>query len=720
MYHLSIKSISRSDGRTATAAAAYRAGAEIIDQRTGELHSYERKRDVLRELSGIALPPGAPGWAEDRSLLWNAAEGAEKRKNSRVARDYEVTIPKELTLAQGADLVRAFAHEISDRYKVAVDFNIHRDDPRNWDGSDKGYQGYHAHILTTTRVLGPNGFGAKSAMEMSDTQRRVLGLGDMATEIERIRQLWEVTANRHLEQAGVDQRIDRRSLKDQGIDREPTVHLGPAVAGLERRGITSRMGDFNREVVAVGKERDGQARALREIGDEIAVLEQPVEAQPAKPKRARSPALDLSVLDGFVEDKGAEGQRQAELTRRHAERGREEQIRRQQEEAKAWALAEIERQDWARQERELKARAQRLGAIAWAREEIGRQAGERDQRLREALREAKERRKHREGVLERLRQSRPEAPRGILATFKEKAHRQAVIAWDDAVKAAAKLADRGRRLVERVSQLARPEQVKRWAESVVRRIAPQAVAWYEEEQARQRAEERTRERARERAREKEAGELQAREQERREKMRLAQEKAQERAAQARPVPPQGPAPKSPRQAYLERDATRAPVLLEKAKTQSLTLDDKHQLLASLTAMGQLHDEGLSPALTAAQRRSIEVARQQLERQVSAGMFLHSPRAETLKQFAGLANDYAVLDAIERHLEPQNLSEQQKTQELQRSWQQIAGAIENGQGIEFRFGKLKIDVSRSVSQEPGSQRDRSEESDRERPRGPDRG
>ena len=177
----------RAAGRTATA-AAYRAGAEIADLRTGELHDYSRKRDI--EHSEILVPPGSPAWAEDRAALWNAAEAAEKRKDARVARDYEVAIPKELTREQGIDLVRDFAAGLVERYGVAVDFNVHRDDMRKWDGTEKGWQGYHAHVLTSTRKLGRGGFGEKAEIELSDTKRKSLGLSDGATEIERIREMW--------------------------------------------------------------------------------------------------------------------------------------------------------------------------------------------------------------------------------------------------------------------------------------------------------------------------------------------------------------------------------------------------------------------------------------------------------------------------------------------------------------------------------------------------
>ena len=264
MFHLSVKPISRAAGRSATAAAAYRSGQLITDARTGEVYDYTRKSDIVH--SEILVPAGSPAWAEDRTALWNAAEAAEKRKDARVARDYEVAIPKELTKAQGIELVRDFSAALVERYRVAVDFNIHRDDLRRWDGTEKGWQGYHAHILTSTRKLGREGFGEKAEPELSDTKRKSLGLSDGAAEIERVRQLWEVTANRHLEQAGVLQRIDSRSLKDQGIDRDPTVHLGSHVTGLERGGIPSRLGDINRQVAA-----EHQARV--EVRQELRVLQ---------------------------------------------------------------------------------------------------------------------------------------------------------------------------------------------------------------------------------------------------------------------------------------------------------------------------------------------------------------------------------------------------------------------------------------------------------------
>lgn len=110
IFHLSVKTVSRSAGRSATAAAAYRAGCKITDERTGEIHDYTRKGGV--ESAAVILPDNAPEWARDRAQLWNAAEQAEKRKNSTVAREFEIALPAELSPAEREKLAHDFAREL--------------------------------------------------------------------------------------------------------------------------------------------------------------------------------------------------------------------------------------------------------------------------------------------------------------------------------------------------------------------------------------------------------------------------------------------------------------------------------------------------------------------------------------------------------------------------------------------------------------------------------
>jgi ATP-dependent exoDNAse (exonuclease V) alpha subunit len=246
MYHLSVKPVSRSSGRSATAAIAYRTAEKIIDERTNQIHDYTKKQGVVHE--EILLPSNSPDWANDREKLWNAAEAAEKRKDARVAREYEVAIPKELTREQGIELVRDFGMAIQDRYGVAVDIAIHKDHQRDWQGEKKDFEGYHAHVMTTTRKMEKEGLGEKAEIELSDTKRASLGLSKGSEEIEKVRELWELSANKHLEMANQEKRIDRRTLNEQGIDREPTLHLGHRATSMERRGEKTEIGDINRSI----------------------------------------------------------------------------------------------------------------------------------------------------------------------------------------------------------------------------------------------------------------------------------------------------------------------------------------------------------------------------------------------------------------------------------------------------------------------------------------
>ncbi len=187
------------------------------------------------EHSEIVLPSSAAkadiNWARDRQALWNAAEMAEKRKDSRVAREYEVALPHELKAEQRVALVRAFAAELSNRYGVAVDFAIHAPHRRG-DGRN-----YHAHIVTTTREVTATGLGRKSDIELGDRDRAKKGLAAASVEIESIRERWAVLTNEHVLEQGVKARVEHRSLEDQGITRIPTTHLRSAVSALERRGV---------------------------------------------------------------------------------------------------------------------------------------------------------------------------------------------------------------------------------------------------------------------------------------------------------------------------------------------------------------------------------------------------------------------------------------------------------------------------------------------------
>ena len=235
LYHLSVKAVSRGGGRSAVACAAYRQAESLHDERTGQTHDYERKRGVEARL--LLMPDGVGGssvmagenWTAERERLWNAAEAAERRKDARVAREYELALPHELDAASRRRLVTVFAGELVERFGVAVDAAIHapgrEGDRRNW----------HAHVLTTTRKATPDGLGEKAAIELSDTARAKLGLGSGAAEIEGLREVWGALINRELERARVAERVDHRSYARQGRGEQARQHLGPAASSLERK-----------------------------------------------------------------------------------------------------------------------------------------------------------------------------------------------------------------------------------------------------------------------------------------------------------------------------------------------------------------------------------------------------------------------------------------------------------------------------------------------------
>jgi hypothetical protein len=235
IFRMAISSVARGAGRRATAAAAYRSGERIRDERTGELFNYSRRRDVLH--TEVLLPgqfDGMPvAWARSRERLWNTVEHAEKRHNSRVAREYQVSLPAELDAVRRVALARDFAREIADRYKVAVDLAVHEPRP---DGDPRNF---HAHLLTTTREVTPAGLGAKVGLDMHTRERQRRGLPDHRQEFRDLRERWATLANEALREANLDARIDHRSLAAQGVDREPLPAIPLMHLKMEQRGVNS-------------------------------------------------------------------------------------------------------------------------------------------------------------------------------------------------------------------------------------------------------------------------------------------------------------------------------------------------------------------------------------------------------------------------------------------------------------------------------------------------
>ena len=242
IFHMRAQVISRSAGRSAIAAAAYRAGERLRDDRTGQIHDYSRKAFV--EHREILTPDNAPAWMHDRAALWSGVEAAEKRKDAQLAREVHFSLPRELDKGQRIDLIREFCQREFVARGMIADVAIH-----NPSGRDGGEQP-HAHVMLTTRVLTGEGFGPKER-----------GWNDKAL-YEGWRERWADHANRSLERIGYGERIDHRSFAKRGIDREPEPKLGPKAARLERQEQRAAANE-NRPAVAV-TERGREWQAVQE------------------------------------------------------------------------------------------------------------------------------------------------------------------------------------------------------------------------------------------------------------------------------------------------------------------------------------------------------------------------------------------------------------------------------------------------------------------------
>jgi len=224
LYHLSSQIIGRSGGKSSVASSAYRAGEKIQDEHIGLTFDYTKKMGV--DYQAILAPNCSPAWAQDRGQLWNQVENIEKRKDSQLARELNIAVPKELTRDQQIELVRNFATEQFVAKGMIADVAIHHLNSEN----------PHTHIMLTTREIGPEGFGKKNR---AWNDRELL---------KNWRKEWAEHTNQALEKAGVLERVDHRSLKDQGSQQIPLIHVGVHASAMEKKGIQTERGDINRGI----------------------------------------------------------------------------------------------------------------------------------------------------------------------------------------------------------------------------------------------------------------------------------------------------------------------------------------------------------------------------------------------------------------------------------------------------------------------------------------
>ncbi|BAV66690.1 Ti-type conjugative transfer relaxase TraA [Sphingobium cloacae] len=236
IYHFSAKVISRANGSSAVASAAYRSASELHDDRLGRDHDFSNKAGVVH--SEILLPESAPERLNDRATLWNEVEAGEKRKDAQLAREVEFSIPRELDQKEGIRLAREFVEKQFVERGMVADLNVH------WDMGKDGQPKPHAHVMLSMREVRPEGFGQK-VREWNSTQL-----------LQDWREAWADHVNERLAELDIDARIDPRSYEAQGIELEPQHKIGPAA---------SRMPDQGLEAERV----EDHARIARENGEKI-------------------------------------------------------------------------------------------------------------------------------------------------------------------------------------------------------------------------------------------------------------------------------------------------------------------------------------------------------------------------------------------------------------------------------------------------------------------
>lgn len=212
IYHLESKVISKSNGHSATAAAAYRFGLCLVSETTGEKSDYTRKKGVFDSL--IFSPLGSPSWVNSIPELVKKTEEAEKRKDSQFFRELVLALPVEFSPDQQKELVAEFSKNFTEKGMVfAVAFH----------GLDT--QNPHAHALLTMRDLTPEGFGKKNR----DWNKKEL--------LEEWRKQWAEVVNEHLKKAQVNQVVDHRSHEARGLEELPTIHEGRKARAAARAGV---------------------------------------------------------------------------------------------------------------------------------------------------------------------------------------------------------------------------------------------------------------------------------------------------------------------------------------------------------------------------------------------------------------------------------------------------------------------------------------------------
>ena len=248
-YRCSVKArLSRGKGASVARAAAYIMRQRVQDERTGAVYDYSGNKDKAL-WTGIFAPKGAPEWASDLQKLCDEIEAAEKRKDAQLLLPIELSLPHELTLEQNRWMLQDFIKENFTRQGYAAIAAIHAPP----EGGDQ--RNIHAHLLVTLRTVHECGFAKTKKQQQENYMAR-------SERVEALRASWEKHLKHHLKRHGFEKEAEAvscKSLKDQGIDREPGVHIGPAASQMMKRGAKTERGDINQAI----EERNRQLEQLK-------------------------------------------------------------------------------------------------------------------------------------------------------------------------------------------------------------------------------------------------------------------------------------------------------------------------------------------------------------------------------------------------------------------------------------------------------------------------
>ena len=344
IYHLRATMISRSQGRSATAAAAYRVAERIEDRRTGLTFDYAARGGV--DHTEILAPDHAPDWVRDRSELWNRVEESETRKNSQVAREVRVALPDELTHAQRVALVRDYAQaQFVDRGMVA-DIALHAP------GREGDERNHHAHILLTTREIDAEGSVPGGGFTTKNRDWNKVEV------LEGWREAWARDSNAALERAGLEDRVDHRTLVaqrdealelasaarergDEGaelhqtvramsLDRPPLPQLSPGAWQMKERGIEvaavrvwhevkDRAAEVRHMVQELtGQVRDWLDRAAERVMDRLGSEQSELALAGGRDGREEEPDLATRLRDAWEARQGREKEQHVDAPERDA------------------------------------------------------------------------------------------------------------------------------------------------------------------------------------------------------------------------------------------------------------------------------------------------------------------------------------------------------------------------------------------------------------------